>query len=157
MDEDRMNRDDRLGDVKLVLNGIGSAEWSDIIEQPFEVKKKHASKRANMMRAAATAIHPVQKALFHHSLKHESETHYAEELFISVQVLEKMSPDQDVGKAYTIGPCRWIQHYSPLIGRMVGTKEGSSDTEDGEAHRSEESRANGKGDSKNKGKTERFE
>lgn len=145
-----MNKDDRLGDVNIVLNDIGSSQWTDITEQPFEIKKKHASKRANLMRAAATVIHPVQKALFHHSLRHD-DAHYAEELYISVEVLEKMSPDQDVGKAYTLGPCRWFQHYSPLIGRMVGTKDGASDAEDG-GGRSSEGKANGKGN-----KTERFE
>lgn len=155
MDEDRMDKDDRLGVVSIVLNDIGSSHWSDVTEQPFEIKKKHASKRANLMRAAATMMHPVRKAL-NHSKNHDDE-HHAEELYISVEVLEKMTSDQDVGKAFTLGPCRWMQHYSPLIGRMVGTKEGSSDAEDDGGQRSIQGKANGKGGSKDDNKTERFE
>lgn len=160
MDEDRMNHDDHLGDVKVVLTDIGGSGWNDIVQKPYDISKRHASKRANMVRAAFTVIHPVRRALVHHENK--AEDHHNEELYLSIEVLEKMSPDQDVGKAYTIGPCRWIQHYSPLIGRFVGTKESSSETEDDGHGQSSEAgpgqhnkrRTNGK---KNTSKTERFE
>jgi hypothetical protein len=132
MDEDRMNHDDRLGDVKAVFHDIGGSAWTDVKERPMDIKKKHASKRVNMMRAAFTVIHPVRKAFQHHPDDHGTSEHHAEELFISIEVLENMKPDDDVGKAYTIGPCRWMQHYSPLIGRMLGTKEGSSSDSDDE-------------------------
>ncbi|KAJ9126314.1 hypothetical protein QFC24_002046 [Naganishia onofrii] len=132
MDEDRMNHDDRLGDVKAVFYDIGGSAWTDVKERPMDIKKKHASKRVNMMRAAYTVIHPVRKAFQHHPDDHGTSEHHAEELFISIEVLENMKPDDDVGKAYTIGPCRWMQHYSPLIGRMLGTKEGSSSDSDDE-------------------------
>ncbi|KAJ9111655.1 hypothetical protein QFC19_001012 [Naganishia cerealis] len=146
MDEDRMNHDDRLGDIKAIFHGIGGSDWTDIKEQPLDIKKKHASKRANLMRAAFTVIHPVQKALQHHSDDHDSPSHHADEVFLSVEVLEKMRPDDDVGKAYTIGPCRWTQHYSPLIGRFLGTKDSSSET-DGDDRTAGPSAASGQNDS----------
>jgi hypothetical protein len=158
MDEDRMNHDDHLGDVKIILTDIGGSTWTDKSELPYEISKRHASKRANLTRAAFTVIHPVRRALAHHDNK--TEDHHNEELYISIEVLEKM--DQDIGKAYTIGPCRWIQHYSPLIGRLVGTKESSSDTDDEEYGQSSEAGPGERGNRKTNGKkdktkAERFE
>lgn len=141
-----MNHDDRLGDVHAVFHDIGGSGWTDIKEQPMDIKKKHASKRANLMRAAFTVIHPVRKAFQHHPDDHGTSEHHAEELFISVEILEKMESDDDVGKAYTIGPCRWMQHYSPLIGRMLGTKDGSSGSESDD-ERAGPSATNGQHDS----------
>lgn len=154
-----MNHDDHLGDVKLILNDIGGSGWHDIVDQPFVIGKRHASKRANLVRTAFTVIHPVRRAITHHHDK--AEEHHREELYLSVKVLEKMSPEQDVGKAYTIGPCRWFQHYSPLIGRIAGTKESSSDT-DHDHEQSNEARMgqqekSKKGGKKDSNKTERFE
>lgn len=155
-----MNHDDHLGDVKITLTDIGGSAWTDKSELPYEISKRHASKRANFTRAAFTVIHPVRRALTHHDNK--AEDHHNEELYVSIEVIRRMKPEEDVGKAYTIGPCRWIQHYSPLIGRLVGTKESSSDTDDEEHGQSSEARPGERGKrktdgKKDKNKTERFE
>lgn len=47
--------------------------------------------------------------------------HMSGKLTISVGMIGR-SPDSQRGRVYTVGPCHWSQHYSPLIGNIVGTK-----------------------------------
>ena len=50
------------------------------------------------------------------------------QLIISVECLGRS--EGDGGRAYTTGLLPWVRHYSPLIGRLTGTKD-RSETEDG--------------------------
>ena len=43
-------------------------------------------------------------------------------LVISVECLGK-TPGSEGGQVYTLGPNYWFKHFSPLIGRLAGTKD----------------------------------
>ena len=42
-------------------------------------------------------------------------------LTIIVEMIGR-SPDSHRGRVYTVGPCHRSQYYSPLIGKIVGTR-----------------------------------
>jgi hypothetical protein len=50
------------------------------------------------------------------------------DLIVSIENLGK-TPGEEGGRAYTVGPLPWSRHYSPLIGRLTGTKD--SEQKDG--------------------------
>jgi hypothetical protein len=104
-DEDPADHDDRLGNVHVHANGIGG-QWSGMQEQPFKIKKRMGSKRAYLFRGCAALI--------------SRNIHMSGEVFISVQNLGRS--EGEGGRVYTIGPHHWSKHYSPLIGRLAGTK-----------------------------------
>ena len=106
-DEDPADHDDRLGSANVKVNGIGE-DWSGIDREAFKLKKRKASKRAYVMRGCA--------AMFSRRIKMTSN------VVISVQVLGRTECDHG-GRMWTIGPCAWSQHLSPMIGRLAGTKE----------------------------------
>ena len=105
-DEDPADHDDRLGDVHVHVDHL-SEEWSGIREQGFDVKKRKGSKRAYLIRGCA--------AMFSRGIPMTGT------LIVSAQVLERTEPESK-GRLYTVGPCNWSQHLSPLIGRLAGTK-----------------------------------
>ncbi|KAG8525509.1 uncharacterized protein KY384_009153 [Bacidia gigantensis] len=106
-DEDPADHDDRLGNVSLNIGGI-SESWEGIKEQAFKVKKRMGSKRAYFVRGCA--------AMFNRNVKMSGD------LVMSVEVLGRTQSDNG-GHMYTIGPCTWSKHFSPMIGRLAGTKE----------------------------------
>lgn len=106
-DEDPADHDDRLGNVHVHVNSL-SEGWQGIKEQHFKIKKRMGSKRAYLIHGCA--------ALFS---RHKQ---MSGDLVLSVQVLGKTETDNG-GRCWTIGPCDWSQHLSPLIGRIAGTKE----------------------------------
>lgn len=106
-DEDPADHDDRLGNVHVHVDSI-SEDWDGIEERPFKIKKRMGSKRAYLVRGCA--------AMFSSSIQ------LSGELVVSVEVLGKTDAD-DGGRTWTIGPCNWSQHLSPMIGRLAGTKE----------------------------------
>ena len=106
-DEDPADHDDRLGNVHVNVAKI-SESWEGINEQAFKIKKRMGSKRAYFVRGCA--------AMFNRNV------HMSGELVISVEVLDRTQTD-DGGHMYTIGPCNWSRHLSPMIGRIAGTKE----------------------------------
>lgn len=103
-DEDPTDHDDRLGNVTIYQNDI--ANWSGIEEDTFDVKKRSASKRAYAMRGCAAML--------------SRKTHIHARLIVSIEVLGKS--DAPYGRMYTIGDVAWTKHYSPMIGRLAGTK-----------------------------------
>ena len=105
-DEDPADHDDRLGDVHIRVDRL-SEEWSGFREQTFDVKKRKGSKRAYMMRGCA--------AMFSRAVSMSGA------LVVSAQVLGRTEPESK-GRVYTVGPCNWSRHFSPLIGRLAGTK-----------------------------------
>ncbi|KAG9236896.1 hypothetical protein BJ875DRAFT_198913 [Amylocarpus encephaloides] len=112
-DEDPSDHDDRLGNVTINVHRIGS-DWQGIKEESFSIKKRMASKRAYSMRACAVLLSSV--AMGGH-------------LIVSAEVLGESEPPH--GRMYTIGETAWVKHYSPMIGRIAGTKAPGSDSQPG--------------------------
>ena len=113
-DEDPADHDDRLGNVHVHANNI-SEGWTGLKERRYDIKKRMGSKRAYLFRGCA--------ALVLRSVKMDGS------LVLSMECLGRS--EGDGGRAYTLGPLPWTRHYSPLIGRLTGTKD-RSETEDGE-------------------------
>ena len=106
-DEDPADHDDRLGNVHVHVDHVGEG-WEGIREQTFKIKKRSGSKRAYLVRGCA--------AMFTRGLQMSGN------LVLSVEVLGKTQADNG-GRLWTVGPCNWSQHLSPMIGRLAGTKE----------------------------------
>jgi hypothetical protein len=103
-DEDPSDHDDRLGNVTVNEGSIGS-NWHGIQEEEFEVKKRMGSKRAYFIRGCAAMMSSVKMS---------------GTLYISAELLGPSDPPY--GRMYTIGETAWIKHFSPMIGRIAGTK-----------------------------------
>ncbi|KAI9839607.1 MAG: hypothetical protein M1819_002233 [Sarea resinae] len=104
-DEDPADHDDRLGNVHVHVDNI-SESWPGIHDEAFQIKKRSGSKRAYFIRGCA--------ALFTKGL------HMSGDLILSAEVLGRT--EGEGGRAYTVGPCNWTKHFSPLLGRMGGIK-----------------------------------
>ena len=105
-DEDPANHDDKLGIAFIEVPEL-TDNWVGIKEQAFKVKKRFGSKRVYIfsnVSAFATGHH---KESF---------------LFMSIECLGR-TPGNDGGQMYTLGPNHWFKHFSPLIGRLAGTKD----------------------------------
>lgn len=113
-DEDPADKDDRLGNAHIDVSHIDD-NWQGFKEKKFELKKRMGSKRAYLLKGAASLLkgHKIEGFLI-----------------VSVENLGK-SDDEHGGRAYTIGPLAWSRHFSPLIGRLVGTKDPDKEMEDG--------------------------
>ena len=114
-DEDPGDHDDRLGNAHIHINGV-SETFPHIKEQSYSIKKRMGSKRAYFFRGCA--------AMFNRNV------HMSGDLVVSVEVIGKTDTDNG-GRMYTIGPCNWTQHLSPMIGRLAGTKEPGAGGKDG--------------------------
>lgn len=110
-DEDPADHDDRLGNVHVHVDGIGE-NWEGIKEQEFRVKKRMGSKRAYLVRGCAS--------MFSTSVR------LSGTLVVSVELLGRTEGDYG-GRVWTAGPCAWSQHFSPMIGRLAGTKNPGKD------------------------------
>lgn len=110
-DEDPADHDDRLGNVHVHVAEIGE-RWEDIKEQELRIKKRMGSKRAYLIRGCAS--------MFSTSIK------LSGSLFMSVELLGRTEGDYG-GRVWTVGPCAWSQHFSPMIGRLAGTKDPGED------------------------------
>lgn len=107
-DEDPNDHDDRLGNVHVHVDSLHD-NWPGITEQAYKIKKRMGSKRAYFMRGCA--------AMFSHGLEMSGK------LVVSVQLLGKTEVGSNGGRVWTVGPCAWSKHLSPMIGRIAGTKE----------------------------------
>jgi hypothetical protein len=106
-DEDPSDHDDRLGNAHINVGHI-SESWTGFSRQKFELKSRMGSKRAYTLRGVAALV------------KRDVKLHG--NLIVSVESLGKTDCENG-GMAYTIGPLYWSRHYSPLIGRLAGTKD----------------------------------
>ncbi|OAP62341.1 hypothetical protein AYL99_04544 [Fonsecaea erecta] len=106
-DEDPSDHDDRLGNVHIDVDHVDE-NWKGFSHQKFQLKKRMGSKRAYTFRGCA--------ALMSRRVKMNGS------LIVSVENLGRTSAE-DGGRIYTIGPLPWSQHFSPLIGRIAGTKD----------------------------------
>lgn len=141
-DADPADHDDLLGKVHITVTRIDD-DWKGFKLEPFPLKLRNASKRALLIRSAAKALRIV------------SELHG--ELSVSIKVLERTpTHDGQNGRVYTVGPCRWIRHYSPMLGRIANIKEpGKEDKEDGGRKEHAQQETNGQARKGNK-KAERY-
>ena len=106
-DEDPADHDDRLGNVHLHVDHLAEG-WEGIREQSFKIKKRMGSKRAYLIRGCASML--------------SSNIEMSGHLIISVEMLGRTEENHE-GRVWTVGPCAWSEHLSPMIGRLVGTKE----------------------------------
>ncbi|KAJ9617821.1 uncharacterized protein PV06_06228 [Exophiala oligosperma] len=106
-DEDPSDHDDRLGNAHINVSGIDD-NWKGFSRRSFELKKRMGSKRAYTIRGCA--------AMFSRNVK------MGGHLVVSIENLGR-TKDESGGRMYTIGPLAWSRHYSPLIGRLAGTKD----------------------------------
>lgn len=114
-DEDPNDSDDRLGNVTVVVPHIGE-DWKGMHEASFPVKKRMGSWRAYLLKSITTMC--------------GSDGDISGHLFLSMEVLGKS--DKPHGKMYTVGPTGWTKHYSPMIGRLAGTKAPKVEGQEGE-------------------------
>lgn len=108
-DEDPGDHDDRLGKVEFSTGRIDEG-FKGFSQKEFEVSKKGADVRAYALRWCTAMTH--------------KDRHVHAKLVLSIELVGKT--EEEVGKAYTINNFYRI-HYSPLIGRLAGTK-ASGDT-----------------------------
>ena len=126
-DEDYANHDDRLGNVTISVPHVDE-EWEGFGPNGriFKVKKRSGSKRAYVIRGIAKTF-----------CRNISMT---PELHISVEVLGKSDPPH--AQMYTVGPTTWVKHFSPMIGRLTGTKvRKNADEEPNSSERNSEDRS----------------
>jgi hypothetical protein len=120
-DEDPSDHDDRLGNVTVHVNHVDK-HWPGIKEENFPIKKRMGSKRAYMIRGCASML--------------SRDVHMNAHLFISAEVLGVS--DKPFGRMYTVGRTSYFKHYSPMIGRIAGTKApGNEDSEGGKIEKYE--------------------
>ena len=103
-DEDADDHDDRLGKVEVETGRLDES-WKGLKEQDMKVRKTGADVRAYTLRWCSTIIHPKRQL---HA-----------RLVISMEVLGRTK--EEIGKVYTVNNFWWI-HYSPMIGKLAGTK-----------------------------------
>jgi hypothetical protein len=113
-DEDSADHDDRLGNVHVPVGQIDQ-KWPGIKNQAYSIKKRMGSKRAYFVRAVASCF--------------DKNTHMSGHLYVSVEVLGRTEGNEG-GRVYTVGPCWWTKHYSPLLGRITGKKDTGDDEKD---------------------------
>ena len=106
-DEDPADHDDKLGNAYVEAHSIDEA-WHGIREESFRVRRHLASKRVYAFAKIANLV----------SSRDDTNAY----LVISVECLGK-TPGAEGGQMYTIGPNYWFKHFSPLIGRLAGTKD----------------------------------
>ncbi|PWY64478.1 C2 domain protein [Aspergillus heteromorphus CBS 117.55] len=106
-DEDAADHDDKLGNAYVEVDAVRD-HWPGIKEQSFRVKKRMGSKRVYLFGNIAALA----------SRRLDVGSH----LVISVECLGK-TPGDEGAHMYTVGPNYWFKHFSPLIGRIAGTKD----------------------------------
>ena len=115
-DEDPGDHDDRLGNVHIAVDRL-SEDWPSIKEQPYKIKKRSGSKRAYLFRSCAAMLN--------------RNVQMSGDLVVSVELLGKTEEGHG-GRVWTVGPCDWTRHFSPMIGLIAGTKDsGKEDVESG--------------------------
>ena len=114
-DEDPADHDDLLGKVHIPVDGL-SEGWPGIKEETFKVAKRQGSLRAYFFRGCV--------AVFNRGMPMTGE------LVVSAEVLGKTETNEG-GRVWTVGPCTWARHTSPMIGFLAGTKGPSEGKADG--------------------------
>lgn len=106
-DEDPADHDDKLGNAYIEAHSLDD-DWPGLKEQSFKIKKRMAGKRVHFFGNIASLA----------SRRHDTSAY----LVVSVECLGR-TPGTEGGQMYTVGPNHWFKHFSPLIGRLAGTKD----------------------------------
>ncbi|KAJ4131446.1 hypothetical protein NW768_005632 [Fusarium equiseti] len=140
-DEDFPDHDDRLGNVTIKVPRI-SEDWQGIPPpgRVYEAKKRVMSKRAYATKIVTNMVN--------HSM------HMTPTLRVSMELLGPSPPP--FAQMHTVGPTTWIQHFSPLIGRIAGVKVNTNSDDDARTDE-EEQQAVQNGDKKSKSKTQKYD
>jgi hypothetical protein len=127
-DEDYPDHNDKLGTVTLKIPEV-SENWEGIPDpgKEFEAKKRTISRRAFAMKWVSTVVN--------------SDAHITPRLCLSIEVLGKSDPPY--AQMCTLGPTKWFKHFSPMIGRLAGTKVNRDENDDHQAHSSNENEDQG--------------
>ncbi|KXT01127.1 hypothetical protein AC578_10914 [Pseudocercospora eumusae] len=107
-DEDSADKDDLLGKVHVTVPQLDE-NWTGIKNQGYKLIAHDGSKRAYLLQAVTTCF--------------RQNKHFRGHLYMSIEMLGRTAEDGQSGRLYTVGPCRWIRHYSPILGRIVNIKE----------------------------------
>lgn len=127
-DEDPSDHDDRLGHVHVHVDSL-SHDWQGIHHQSYKIKKRYGSKRAYLVRSVSTCMR-------------RTKTMHGN-LILSIELLGR-TKDETGGRMYTLGPCWWTRHYSPMLGRLANLKEPRDDQQGNEADPKQNDSADGK-------------
>lgn len=114
-DEDPADHDDKLGNAHVVVSDRIDENWQGIKERSFHLKKRAGSKRAYIVRTVVATCSAFSRDL-------------NAELVVSVECLGRTQAENGV-PMYTAGPVYWFKHFSPLIGRLLGTASGTTENE----------------------------
>jgi hypothetical protein len=124
-DEDAADSDDLLGKVHLSVPSLHDG-WEGIKNQGYKLLAHDGSKRAYLLQAVTTCVGKTK--------------HFRGTLYLSIEMLGRTAEDGQKGRLYTVGPCRWFRHFSPLLGRIAGIKEPDADETEQQAPGSNQSR-----------------
>jgi hypothetical protein len=105
-DEDPADSDDLLGGVHITVPSLDD-HWEGLHREIYKIKTHGGSWRAYTLQALTTCMR-ADKSL-------------RGDLTVSIEMLGRTEEDGQNGRLYTVGPCRWIRHYSPILGRLVNT------------------------------------
>lgn len=106
-DEDYPDRNDRLGNLTINIPHVDeNFEGFGPDGKVFDVKKRSGSKRAYLVKAVTSAL--------------TKDVSMTPVLQIGIDVLGQSDPPHAL--MCTIAPTYWFKHYSPMIGRLTGTK-----------------------------------
>ncbi|KAI9158183.1 NADPH-dependent 1-acyldihydroxyacetone phosphate reductase [Paramyrothecium foliicola] len=121
-DEDYPDHNDKLGTVTVKVPEV-SERWKGIPEpgEEFEARKRTIGRRALAAKWITTALHPG--------------AHVTPRLCISIEVLGKSEPPY--AQICTLAPTTWFKHFSPMIGRLAGTKVNEDANHDHQANGSQ--------------------
>lgn len=108
MDEDPADTDDMLGRVHVHVPALDE-NWAGIHNQECKLLAYGGSVRAYMLQAVTTCF--------------RQNKHFRGHLYVSIEMLGRTKEDGQNGRLYTVGPCRWIRHFSPMLGRLANIKE----------------------------------
>lgn len=111
-DEDPADHDDMLGKVHITVPSIHDG-WQGLKEEGYKLRVHDGSRRAYLIQALTTCFRK-DKSFHGH-------------LFLSMELLGRTQEDGQHGRLYTAGPCRWMRHFSPMLGRLANIKEPDSD------------------------------
>ncbi|EME80125.1 uncharacterized protein MYCFIDRAFT_155927 [Pseudocercospora fijiensis CIRAD86] len=111
-DEDLADKDDLLGKVHVTVPQLDES-WPGIKNQGYKLIAHDGSKRAYLLQALTTCF--------------RQNKHFRGYLYLSIEMLGRTAEDGQSGRLYTVGPCRWTRHYSPILGRIVNVKDPDQD------------------------------
>lgn len=108
MDEDPADTDDLLGRVHIDIPSLAEG-WTGIQNQGYKLLAYGGSMRAYMLQAVSTCF--------------RENKHFRGYIYVSIEMLGRTKEDGQHGRLYTVGPTRWIRHFSPMLGRLANIKE----------------------------------